>query len=115
MTMIDSRLDPNYQLTRQFKDCPFHQGLHRFISRNRASPMWHIDIHGKKDRQHDGDIDMGSEALRVYASADEYVRFVKPMVQFLEKHLNKLFYGKMIKVYPVKVNPDAQLNGYWGN
>lgn len=60
MNNLVSRLDPNYQLTHQFKNCPFHQGLHKFIASNKGKPLWHIDIHGKKDRQYDGDIDMGS-------------------------------------------------------
>jgi hypothetical protein len=77
-------LDPNYLVHSQFKDSPFHQALHRFIetqsgivrekyptklihtfnSQQAPIPLFHLDIHGKKDRKHNMDIDIGTRALR---------------------------------------------------
>ena len=79
-------LDPNYLVRAQFKDSPFHQALHRFVETqsgidlnkdkqsNRivqaftplqaTTPLFHLDIHGKKDRKHNMDIDLGTRAMR---------------------------------------------------
>jgi len=77
-------LDPNFLVKSQFKKSKFHQGLHKFIKQNQQCesgcnkldaadkensrlityPLLHIDIHGKKDRVWNTDIDLGVKAIR---------------------------------------------------
>jgi hypothetical protein len=79
-------LDPNYLVRSQLKDSPFHHSLHRFIETQSGiinckekypskliqvfsplqatTPLFHLDLHGKKDRKHNMDIDIGTKALR---------------------------------------------------
>ena len=73
-------LDPNYLVKIQFRNSSFHQSIHRFIdtfadvkASKAASgsvtvktkcPLFHIDIHGKKDRSYNSDIDLGILAMK---------------------------------------------------
>lgn len=57
--VLEGRHDPNYSTLAQFRDCPFHQGLHQFIKSNPGKPLLHIDIHGKADRKTEADIELG--------------------------------------------------------
>jgi hypothetical protein len=59
----DLRLDPNYLAESQFEHSSFHQCLHKFIQENKDLPLLHIDIHGKKDRKNNSDIDLGVKAI----------------------------------------------------
>jgi len=38
--------------------------IQTFNSQQAPTPLFHLDIHGKKDRKHNMDIDIGTRALR---------------------------------------------------
>lgn len=57
------RLDPNFLCRSQFPFSTFHQCLHKFAQTNRGKPLLHIDIHGKKDRKINSEIDLGVKAV----------------------------------------------------
>jgi hypothetical protein len=86
-------LDPNYLVRAQFKDSPFHQALHKFVecqsgianlkdkppnkivqsftSLQASTPLFHLDIHGKKDRKTNMEIDLGTRAMKEDFKAED--------------------------------------------
>jgi len=43
-----------------FKDSKFHCALHKWALVNKNKPLFHIDIHGKKNRKNNADLDLGT-------------------------------------------------------
>ena len=68
---IKNRLDPNYLIPALFEHSMFHASLHKFIMNNKGKPLFHLDIHGKKDRKRNSDIDLGTESIAWYIDADD--------------------------------------------
>ncbi len=61
----DNDIDPNYLLASNQAQSPFHQALHAFSLRFPPEvPLLHVDIHGKMDRKHNCEIEVGLEPLR---------------------------------------------------
>lgn len=49
---------------------PFHQALQFFAQSNQNSPILHIDIHGKADRE-DCDVDVGIKSIEEHWGSND--------------------------------------------
>jgi hypothetical protein len=88
---ISDHLDPNFLVRHQFEHSPFHQSLHTFIKRHKRQPLFHLDIHGKKDRSTNTDIDLGTRALlETFVKSDQEM-LVYPLIKTMTAKMNKVF------------------------
>ena len=76
-------------------------------------PLFHLDIHGKKDRKYNMEIDLGTRAIRDDYHKDDQSGFVQSLVKIFTYKLNNVFQGTEIKGFPVICNPDGELVGKW--
>lgn len=109
-------LDPNYLTEGQLAVSPWHEALlqfKRFGELNRC-PILHVDVHGKKNRKANLDVDFGFKALETRWQDQGFVGWLKSEA---ESSFNRLFdkpccdSNDDIK-YTTNVNP--MLCGDWG-
>jgi len=62
----ESDLDPNYLMKKHFELSPFHNCLHNWASKGLGKPLMHVDIHGKMDRQHNCEIEVGIMSMEAH-------------------------------------------------
>lgn len=73
------------------------------------TPLFHIDVHGKKDRSWNTDIDLGVKAIRENFDPADKDSVVKPLIETFARKLNKLFEGVVLNGFPVVCNPAGEL------
>lgn len=76
-------------------------------------PLFHIDIHGKKDRKYNMDIDIGTKAIREDFHQRDQDTLVKSLIRQITSRINDVFSNKEIKGFRVKGNPEGELVGKW--
>ena len=59
-------------------------------------PLFHLDIHGKKDRKMNRDIDLGTKAMIEDSHPDDQVIFVTPLIHKLQQEINRVFNGVVL-------------------
>ena len=117
-----NNLDPNYLEAEEQRDSPWHRALLRFKQRGEAArrPMFHIDVHGKKDRKKNLDLDIGMGPMEEHWDEDG--------MEQLKEHLEEAFTKKVFAGTPelrskakgsvgrmnFGVEVDPRLSGYWG-
>ena len=79
------------------------------------APLFHLDIHGKKDRKHNMEIDIGTRAIREDHVKDDQETFVRPLIRTFTQKLNDVFQGLDIKGHKVVGNPEGELVGKWSD
>lgn len=108
-------LDPNYLTEKQFPQSPWHEALERFKAHGQDNkmPILHIDVHGKKDRKNNMDIDAGFRAMETRWPDKKFVEGFK---ETTHKAFTKVFsdpsYEKRGMKYAINVDP--LLCGDWG-
>jgi len=75
--------------------------------------MLHIDIHGKKDRKTNSDIDLGVKAICESFAPEDQVRLVQPLIKKLSKKMTAIFARDKINGFKVMCNPEGELQGRW--
>mmetsp|Transcript_8008 Transcript_8008/g.11907 ORF Transcript_8008/g.11907 Transcript_8008/m.11907 type:complete len:217 (+) Transcript_8008:267-917(+) len=108
--------DPNYMMPHEFKDSAWHQSLKKFKKHfeRTNTPIMHIDIHGKKNRKNNMDIDLGVRAMEVLFEDDKQA-FVDYFHNILAVNLSEALEDcPLYKLMPFRIAPEAELNGYWG-
>lgn len=73
----------------------------------------HIDIHGKRDRKLNTDIDLGVKALREVFTLDDQESLVKPLIKTFSRKVTKLFANMTLNGHPIVCNPNGELKGRW--
>ena len=63
---FDDDVDPNYLLEPDFPTSQFHLSLHAWAAKNEELPLLHIDIHGKKNRKDNVEIDVGKASMQAH-------------------------------------------------
>ena len=116
-----NNLDPNYLEAEEQPDSPWHRALMRFKQRGGAAkrPMFHIDVHGKKDRKKNLDLDIGMGPMEEHWDEDG----MEQLKEHLEEAFTKVFAGTPELRSRAKgsvgrmnfgVEVDPRLSGYWG-
>lgn len=110
-------LDPNYLTEKQFPQSPFHEALEYFkqFGRDNKIPILHIDMHGKKNRKTNMDIDVGFKAMETHWKDQSFVRWLKSETECAFTNMvsdPKYTYEKNNMRFTVNVNPS--LCGDWG-
>jgi hypothetical protein len=75
--------------------------------------MFHIDLHGKKDRPNNSDIDLGVKAIKEYFAEEDQKTLVSPLIKKLTKKMNKVFSSVKLNGFRVVCNPAGELQGRW--
>ena len=113
-------LDPNYLLDDEQTISPFSSGLKHF--RRLPGPRFHVDVHGKKDRRKNLNLDVGLEPMHAEWPAEDQADSLSTAVgQAFEAFFNtqksetyrsraKGSSGRM----PFGVETSPLLHGYWG-
>jgi hypothetical protein len=107
----DTDIDPNYLLPKMFADNPFHQSLHKWANINPERPLFHVDIHGKCDRENNCEVDVGICSMDVLWENDPLGHKIRV---FFEQHGNIFGELKFNKGFKCKFNTNPNLHGYWG-
>ncbi|XP_076071578.1 uncharacterized protein LOC143042958 [Mytilus galloprovincialis] len=108
-------LDPNYLTEKQFTQSPWHEALEQFkiYGKENNMPIFHIDIHGKKDRRSNMDVDAGFRAMETRWHSTKFVDMFKE-----ETHsaFTKVFQDSAYEKRGMKyaINVDPLLCGDWG-
>lgn len=109
-------LDPNYLTEEQLAMSPWHEALLQFkrFGKLNNCPLLHIDVHGKKNRKTNLDVDFGFKALETRWKDQGFVGWVKSEA---EASFNRLFDLPCCETnddskYTTNVNPS--LCGDWG-
>lgn len=107
-------LDPNYLTEKQFAASPFHEALTHFkkFGEENKLPILHIDLHGKKNRRTNMDVDFGFKALQTRWSDKGFVHWMKSEC---ETRFQQLFESLNAPPANYTVNTDPLLCGDWGN
>eukprot|EP00455_Lapot_gusevi_P049562 TRINITY_DN7045_c0_g2_i3.p1 TRINITY_DN7045_c0_g2~~TRINITY_DN7045_c0_g2_i3.p1 ORF type:complete len:466 (-),score=123.88 TRINITY_DN7045_c0_g2_i3:101-1417(-) len=103
-----SHLDPNYLSRSQFASSPWHNFLVVWQQHCRAvglAPL-HVDLHGKKDRDTDWDLDVGVAPIRHIWPQPS---FVNAFCDSITKHLQRA-----LQHTKYTVNNDPYLSALWG-
>lgn len=108
-------LDPNFLTERQFSQSPWHEALEQFKAYGieNKMPIFHIDVHGKKDRKTNLDVDAGFRAMETRWESKQFVESFKE-----ETHsaFTKVFQDPSYEKRGMKyaINVDPLLCGDWG-
>nr|XP_022318099.1 uncharacterized protein LOC111121223 [Crassostrea virginica]XP_022318100.1 uncharacterized protein LOC111121223 [Crassostrea virginica]XP_022318101.1 uncharacterized protein LOC111121223 [Crassostrea virginica] len=110
-------LDPNYLTEKQFPQSPFHEALEYFkhFGRENKLPLLHIDMHGKKNRKTNMDLDVGFKAMETHWKDQSFVKWLKNETECVFTNMfsdPKYIYEKNNMRFTVNVNPS--LCGDWG-
>lgn len=108
-------LDPNYLTEKQFPQSPWHEALEQFkaYGNDNKMPILHIDVHGKKDRKNNMDIDAGFRAMETRWPDKKFVEeFKEETHQAFTQVFNDPSYEKRGMQYAINVDP--LLCGDWG-
>lgn len=108
-------LDPNYLTEGQFSESPWHESLVQFkrFGELNNCPIMHIDVHGKKDRKTNMDVDFGFRALENRWHDKGFVGWIKSEVNDSFGRLFEQPYCESNDMkYMCNVNPS--LCGDWG-
>ncbi|XP_022318099.2 uncharacterized protein LOC111121223 [Crassostrea virginica] len=110
-------LDPNYLTEKQFPQSPFHEALEYFkhFGRENKLPLLHIDMHGKKNRKTNMDLDVGFKAMETHWKDQSFVKWLKSETECVFTNMfsdPKYIYEKNNMRFTVNVNPS--LCGDWG-
>jgi hypothetical protein len=117
----NANLDPNYLTAEQQPASPFHRGLLRFKQRDYdGRPRFHIDVHGKCDRQSNLDLDVGMRPMEEHWEEEGF--------ELLKEQLERAFHGALTGAgqfrskkkgsagrFSFGVEVDPRLHGYWGS
>jgi hypothetical protein len=68
-------------------------------------PLLHLDIHGKKDRANNSDIDLGITAISESFSYEDQTSLVRPLIKKLSSKLSKVFSHVKLNGHKVVCNP----------
>ncbi|XP_062575003.1 uncharacterized protein LOC134236863 [Saccostrea cucullata] len=110
-------LDPNYLTEKQFSQSPFHEALEHFkqFGRDNKLPILHIDMHGKKNRKTNMDLDVGFKAMETHWKEPSFAKWFKSETEIAFTNMfsdPKYTYEKNNMRFTVNVNP--ALCGDWG-
>lgn len=110
-------LDPNYLTEKQFPQSPFHEALEYFkqFGRDNKLPLLHIDMHGKKNRKTNMDLDVGFKAMETHWKDQSFAKWLKNETECVFTTMfsdPKYVYEKNNMRFTVNVNPS--LCGDWG-
>jgi len=94
-----------------FKDSKFHCALHKWALVNKNKPLFHIDIHGKKNRKNNADLDLGTMPMEENFW-DKELWF--NLTEELKKGFDKAFKGIKIRKFKPKCECNPSLHGLWG-
>lgn len=99
-------LDPNYLSQAEFEHSPWHTMLCEWAIVHGSVPRLHIDVHGKRDRKTNWDIDVGTAALQFeWRDALLPIALRDTLCNELENALAGTKYT---------VNREPELDGMWG-
>lgn len=107
-------LDPNYLWKVQFSQSYFHRFIHIWANVNLNSnlPLWHIDIHGKKDRPKNRKIDVGIlTTLELWAENHSKTGFLVDFKKSILKNLSQAFEGVTVNSFKVEPDMNPRLHG----
>ncbi|KAK3090184.1 hypothetical protein FSP39_009835 [Pinctada imbricata] len=108
-------LDPNYLTEKQFPNSPFHEALVQFKKYGQLNkfPIMHVDVHGKKNRKTNMDLDIGFKALENHWPEQSFVKWLKSEA---ETQFEKTFNSPKCEKNDMRftVNIDPSLCGDWG-
>lgn len=110
----EQNLDPNYLLASQFASSPWHQALHQFKQKFASMPLLHIDVHGKKNRENNRDLDLGMNPMECLWP--KQLQFAK-LKQVLHANLSKAVQNGQVYdgAFKFAVEAEPVLHGYWGD
>ncbi|KAL9655196.1 hypothetical protein ABK040_008971 [Willaertia magna] len=112
-----NNLDPNYLLESQFMESPWHLALLKFkkqLWEEQSIPIFHIDIHGKKNRKDERDIDVGMAPMSsLWDNSNQAILLHKVFCDNLEKEMS--FIKKKFSGFKIGIKREPYLNGYWGD
>jgi len=101
-----ANLDPNYLSIPEFAQSPWHQMLCRFRETHPAEGLLHVDVHGKRDRKSNWDLDVGMQPMMKLWPDQRFVHmFLNRVCDEMEKALQGTKYT---------VNRSPTLCGWWG-
>ncbi len=103
--------DPNYLTQNMMKTSKFHCGLHKWAKYNNGMPLFHIDVHGKKDAKKHVTLDLGTMPMNV-KYPDQYLW--NSLTTQLAAEFRKVFKGMKINGMPANIDDDPRLHGFWG-
>jgi hypothetical protein len=75
--------------------------------------MLHIDMHGKKDRANNSDIDLGVKSIKEHFLEEDQKNLVGPLIKKLTSKMNKVFNPVKLNGFRVICNPAGELQGRW--
>ena len=82
------------------------------MSLNKGKPLFHLDLHGKKDRKKNSDIDLGVKAILEGFKYNDRI-MVDTIIRKLSQKLNKVFSATKLNGHQVVCNPHGELQGRW--
>mmetsp|Transcript_9159 Transcript_9159/g.18338 ORF Transcript_9159/g.18338 Transcript_9159/m.18338 type:complete len:590 (-) Transcript_9159:29-1798(-) len=115
-----NNLDPNYLLDDEQTISPFSSGLKHF--RRLPGPRFHVDVHGKKDRKHNLNLDVGLEPMHAEWPIKDQTKGLSATVG---QAFETFFKGRKTETFrsraqgasgrmPFGVETSPRLHGYWG-
>ena len=108
-------LDPNYLTEKQFPHSPFHEALVQFKKYGACNkfPIMHVDVHGKKNRKSNMDLDIGFKAMENNWPEASFVKWLKSEA---ETKFQNAFNSPRCEKNDMRftVNVDPSLCGDWG-
>lgn len=109
-----TNLDPNYLIPSQFDRSPWHHALWAYIEHNRGVPLLHIDVHGKKDRKDNLDLDVGMDPLIEFWSDDsEKTALQEAVCDGFRAAMRGM--PSQRRGMKFTVEDDPYLGGFWGD
>ena len=99
-------------MRQHFHLSPFHQALHFWGIISQGTPLLHVDLHGKGDRDNNCEIDLGIKSMEMHWKNDSLVHQIR---HFFEKEGD--IFGNLTfnKGYKCRFNPNPKsLTGFWG-
>jgi hypothetical protein len=130
---LDYSHDPNFMTAVQCPESQFHKFIHHFIKHNsskdpdhqvplpggeveflraNATPLMHIDFHGKKDKEDNLNIDLGIKALKKTFSKEEKA-YVTGFSDKFVSEVGKNFEKYKFREHSVTLNPNGDFHGMW--
>ena len=103
-------LDPNYLLPNMLPDSQFHLMLHAWALKHEETPIMHVDVHGKKNREKDCHIDVGIASIRHHWGKDIILKYFDSYFQ----KLSSIFEGIKFRDFTCKFDTNPALHGLWG-
>lgn len=110
-----TNLDPNYLIPAQFESSPWHRALRRWrramVARGAAPVL--VDVHGKKDRSSNLDLDVGMDPMEeLWEDKGQFLALKKAIVARFRAALKGT---AVVRGMTFGVEAEPYLGGYWGD